>query len=151
MIDLISQHRQYCTFRLDQYHCGVDVLGVREILRHQTITPVPLAHPVVKGLINLRGQIITAIDLRIRLGFPSRPERKPPIIIVVDIKSGEEGSTAALLVDEIGDVIDIDPVSCEAPPDTMHGAIREFIQAVCKREQGLMLIIDLTKMIAGEK
>ncbi|MBN8524645.1 MAG: purine-binding chemotaxis protein CheW [Planctomycetes bacterium] len=145
MIDIAGSSRQYCTFRLAQYHCGIDVLAVHEILRHQPMTRVPLAPPVVKGLINLRGQIITALDMRTRLSFPPREDGKAPINIVVGTGAGEDEAAAALLVDEIGDVIDIDPASCEPPPDTINGAVRDLIQSVCKLEKGLLLILDVAK------
>lgn len=144
MIDIAGARRQYCTFRLAQYHCGIDVLTVHEILRHQPMTRVPLAPPVVKGLINLRGQIITALDMRTRLSFPAREDGKAPINIVVGIGQGSDDA-AALLVDEIGDVIDIDPATCEPPPDTIRGAVRDLIQSVCKLEKGLLLILDVEK------
>ncbi len=150
MIDVATQHRQYCTFRLAQYHCGIDVLAVHEILRQQPMTRVPLAPPVVKGLINLRGQIITALDMRVRLGFPVREDGKPPVNIVVGYGSGSEETSAALLVDEIGDVIEIDPTTCEAPPDTIRGAVRDLIQSVSKREKGLLLILDIAKAMKIE-
>jgi purine-binding chemotaxis protein CheW len=150
MIDVASQNRQYCTFRLAQYLCGIDVLAVHEILRHQPMTRVPLAPPVVKGLINLRGQIITALDMRTRLGFPPREDGKPPVNIVVGLGAGGEENVAALLVDEIGDVIDIDPTTCELPPDTIHGAVRDLILSVSKREKGLLLILDTAKAMKIE-
>lgn len=145
MIDIAGASRQYCTFRLAQYHCGIDVLAVHEILRHQPMTRVPLAPPVVKGLINLRGQIITALDMRTRLSFPPREDGKTPINIVVGAGHGADEAAAALLVDEIGDVIDIDPADCEPPPDTIQGAMRDLIRAVCKLEKGLLLILDVDK------
>ena len=144
MIDIATK-RQYCTFRLAQHLCGIEVLAVHEILRQQPMTRVPLAPPMVKGLINLRGQIITALDMRSRFGFPPRAEGAAPVNIVVDTSTDEGESAAALLVDEIGDVIDIDPANCESPPDTIHGAMRELIQSVCKLEKGLLLILDVRK------
>ncbi len=144
MSDAADQGRQYCTFRLAQHHCGIEVLAVREILRHQPLTRVPLAPPVVQGLLNLRGQIITAIDLRTRLAFPPREAGRHPTVIVVG--TGEDDS-AALLVDEIGDVVDIDPAACEPPPDTIRGELRELIQGVCKRDQGLILLLDVRQTV----
>jgi len=150
MIDVATQTRQFCTFRLAQHLCGIDVLVVHEILRQQPMTKVPLAPPVVKGLINLRGQIITALDMRTRLGFPPREDGKLPINIVVTVGEGAEASTAALLVDEIGDVVEIDPATCEPPPDTIPGALKDLIQSVCKLEKGLILILDTAKAVKVE-
>ena len=84
---MADQH-QYCTFLLDGYHFGIDVLRVREIIRFQNMTHVPLAHTVVRGLINLRGQIVTAIDLRRRLDLPDRPAGQQPINVVVQTDDG---------------------------------------------------------------
>lgn len=144
MIDVAGNLRQYCTFRLAQYLCGIEVLAVHEILRHQPMTRIPLAPPVVKGLINLRGQIITALDMRTRLGFPAREDGRQPVNIVVGV-GGSDDASAALLVDEIGDVIQINPADCEAPPDTIQGQVRELISQVCKLEKGLLLILDVEK------
>lgn len=150
MIDVAGNHRQYCTFRLAQYLCGIDVLAVHEILRHQPMTRVPLAPPVVKGLINLRGQIITALDMRTRMGFPPREDGRQPVNIVVGVGSMDDDASAALLVDEIGDVVTIDPVDCEPPPDTIRGQVRDLISQVCKLEKGLLLILDVGKAASAE-
>lgn len=146
MIDLATGLRQYCTFRLAPYHCGIDVLAVREILRHQPMTRVPLAPPVVKGLLNLRGQIITALDVRTRLGLPPREGDRKPVNIVVAVGEAGEECLTALLVDEIGDVVSVDPATCEPPPDTVPAALREVLVSVCKREQGLLLLFDAARI-----
>src|SRR4051812_45165850 len=99
----MSESTQYCTFLLDNRYYGVDVQHVQEVIRYQELTPVPLASPVVSGLINLRGRIVTAIDLRRLLGLPDRPKGKLPMNVVV--KTGDDA--VSLLVDEIGDVIDV--------------------------------------------
>ena len=145
MIDIADDRRQYCTFRLAQYLCGINVLAVHEILRHQPMTRIPLAPPEVKGLINLRGQIITALDMRTRLGFPPREDGQKPVNIVVGTGLGESEAMAALLVDEIGDVVHIDPADCEMPPDTISGKVRDLITLVCKLDKGLLLILDVGK------
>ena len=97
----MADERQYCTFYLDGHYFGVDVLKVQEVIRYQEMTRVPLAPPVVRGLINLRGQIVTAIDLRRRLDLPDRPADQLPVNVVVQTDDG----AVSLLVDEIGDVL----------------------------------------------
>src|SRR3954464_4816791 len=94
---------QYCTFYLDGHYFGLDVLKVQEIIRYQEMTRVPLAPPVVRGLINLRGQIVTAIDLRRRLELAERPADHLPVNVVVHTEDG----AVSLLVDEIGDVLEV--------------------------------------------
>src|SRR3954454_4627156 len=101
----MADEHQYCTFYLDGSYFGLDVLHVQEVIRHQEMTRVPLAPPVVRGLINLRGQIVTALDLRRRLELPDRPaDQPPPVNVVVRTDDG----AVSLLVDDIGDVLVVD-------------------------------------------
>jgi len=109
--------RQFCTFHLDDHLFGVDVLDVQEVIRYQAMTHVPLAPRVVEGLINLRGQIVTAVDLRARLELPSRPEGQLPMNVVVHTEDGP----VSFLVDKIGDVLDVSEADYEPVPDTLHG------------------------------
>src|ERR1700685_3941223 len=97
----MADEHQYCTFFVDGHYFGLDVLNVQEIIRYQEMTRVPLAPPVVQGLINLRGQIVTAIDLRLRLELKERPPGQLPVNVVVQTEDG----AVSLLVDEIGDVL----------------------------------------------
>lgn len=134
---------QYCTFLLDGLYFGVDVQRVQEVLRPQQLTPVPLAPSHVNGLINLRGQIVTALDLRQRLGLPPRQGGRPPMKIV--IRSDEEA--VAILVDEIGEVVDVDEDRFERPPETLQGGARELIPGAYKLADRLLLILDTDRAI----
>ena len=99
--------KQYSTFYVSDLYFGIDVLNVQEVLRYQQMTRVPLAPDVIEGLINLRGQIVTAVDLRKRLNVQPRDRSSAPMNIVV---RSEEGAVS-LLVDEISDVLQVDPAS----------------------------------------
>jgi purine-binding chemotaxis protein CheW len=134
----MSASRQYCTFYLGDQYFGLDVLKVQEIVRYQPFTVVPLAHPTVRGLINLRGQIVTAIDLRERLALPPRPESQQPVNVVVQTDDG----AVSLLVDEIGDVLEVTEQQFERPPETLQGAARELIQGAYKLAERLLVILD---------
>lgn len=134
----MSSSRQYCTFYLGQQCFGLDVLKVQEIVRAQPLTRAPLAPPVVKGLINLRGQIVTAIDLRRRLDLPERDAGVEPINVVVQTDDG----AVSLLVDEIGDVLEVTEEQFEPPPETLRGASRELIQGAYKLPDRLLVILD---------
>src|SRR5262245_10905596 len=112
----MTAQRQYCTFYLDDQCFGLDVLVVQEIVRSQPMTRVPLAHPMVRGLINLRGQIVTAIDLRRRLDMPPRDDDREPVNVVLQSDDG----AVALLVDEIGEVLDVSDEQFEQPPATLN-------------------------------
>jgi len=111
---------------------------VQEVIRYQPMTPVPLAPPAVEGLINLRGQIVLAIDLRRRLSFADRPPGELPVNVVVRTPDG----AVSLLVDEIGDVIEVEESSFETPPETLHGPVRATIFGVYKLDGRLLHVLD---------
>ena len=134
---------QYATFYVGGYFFGVDVLRVQEVLRYQHMTQVPLAPEVIEGLINLRGQIVPAIDMRRRLGLPCRPDGQTPMNMVV---RAEEGALS-LLVDEIGDVLDVDANSYEHPPENLVSTARELIRGVYKLKERLLLVLDAEKAV----
>ncbi|HKB00763.1 MAG TPA: chemotaxis protein CheW [Gemmataceae bacterium] len=140
----MADDRQYCTFFLDGHYFGIDVLRVQEVIRYQTMTRVPLAPPVVRGLINLRGQIVTAIDLRRRLGLPDRPDDRLPVNVVVSTDDG----AVSLLVDEIGDVLRVPETAFETPPDTLRGPARELIRGAYKLDDRLLLILNTERAVA---
>ena len=135
--------RQFCTFFLHGHHFGVEVERVQEVLRHQQSTRVPLAAEVVRGLINLRGQIVTAIDLRARLGFPERTGGRDPMNVVIRADDG----AVSLLVDEIADVIEVDEADWERRPETVQGLAREVISGAYKINGRLLLELDTARAI----
>jgi purine-binding chemotaxis protein CheW len=130
--------QQFCTFLLDGYLFGVPVPQVQEVIRFQPMTPVPLAPGAVEGLINLRGQIVVAIDLRRRLGLGNRPAGELPMNVVVRTAD----SVVSLLADEIGDVIEVEESTFEAAPETLRGAVRFLILGVHKLEGRLLHLLD---------
>lgn len=130
--------RQLCTFFLDGLYFGLDVTRVQEVIRYQQMTRVPLATPTVRGLINLRGQIVTAIDMRQKLGLPASTSGELPMNVVV---CGVDGAVS-LLVDEIGDVVEVDEASCERPPETMPARTLELVRGVYKLDGRLLLLLD---------
>jgi purine-binding chemotaxis protein CheW len=107
------------------------------------MTPVPLAPPMVRGLINLRGQIVTAIDLRRRLGLPPLPADRLAMNVV--IRTGD--SAVSLLVDEIGDVVEVSDASYEHTPENLRGVQRELIRDVYKLDGRLLLTLDTEKIM----
>jgi purine-binding chemotaxis protein CheW len=134
----LANTHQYCTFYLDGHCFGLDVLRVQEIIRFQPMTRVPLAPTAVKGLINLRGQIVTALDLRLRLGMSERPTGQEPLNVVVQANDG----AVSLLVDEIGDVLEVAENLFERPPETLAKGARELIRGAYKLPDRLLLILD---------
>lgn len=136
--------KQFATFYLDRLLFGVEVGKVQEVIRYQEMTRVPLATSVVTGLINLRGQIVTALDLRKRLEFSERASDQLPMNVV--IRTGDEA--VSLLVDEIGDVLEVEDGSFEPPPETLRGVARELIRGAYKLKDRLLLILDTEKTVA---
>ena len=138
-----DRSRQYATFIVGDLYFGIDVLEVQEVLRNQKMTPAPRADRVIEGLINLRGQIVTAFDVRRRLGLPPRPAENEPMNVVIRSDDG----AVSLLVDEIGDVIEVDPETFEAPPPTIDRAAREVLDGVYKLDGRLLLALAARKML----
>ena len=134
---------QFSTFFVADLFFGVDVLHVQEVLRSQQMTSVPQAPDVIEGLINLRGQIVTAIDMRRRLRLPPRGGAGAPMNIVVRTEDG----AVSLLVDEIGDVLDVDPSTYERPPENLDPAARELIRGVYKMKDRLLLVLDAERTV----
>jgi purine-binding chemotaxis protein CheW len=134
---------QLATFWLDGDLYGVEVEHVQEVLRSQGITRVPLAPPAVAGLINLRGQVVTAIELRERLGRSPRPAGQEPVVIVIRL----HGEAVSVLVDSIADVVDVDVRDFEAPPDTLDGNVRELIRGAYKLSGQLLLALDVNRAV----
>ena len=137
----MAQPHHFCTFYLDNLMFGVELQKVQEVMRHLELTEIPLAPDVVSGLMNLRGQIITAIDLRHRLELPKRPHDILPMNVVIRSADG----AVSFLVDEIGDVVEVDDESFENPPETLQGKVRQVILGVHKLEKHLMHVLDIDK------
>jgi len=136
---VIQTNTQLSTFFVADLFFGVDVLRVQEVLRSQPMTSVPQAPEVIEGLINLRGQIVTAIDMRRRLRLPARAaDEQEPMNMVVQTADG----AVSLLVDEIGDVLDMDPSTYERPPDNLVFAAKDLIRGVYKLKDRLLLVLD---------
>jgi purine-binding chemotaxis protein CheW len=137
----MAQTSQFCTFYLDKLLFGVELKGVQEVIRSLEMTRLPLAPAVVQGLMNLRGQIVTAVDLRRRLNL----ETAPPGARVMNVVVRSEDGAVSLLVDEIGDVVEVEESSFEAPPETLRGSVRTMILGVHKLNDRLMHVLDIEK------
>ncbi|MEM9190892.1 MAG: chemotaxis protein CheW [Myxococcota bacterium] len=138
---------QYCTFRVADLYFGVPVEQVGEVLRQQRVTRVPLADPMVRGLINLRGEIVTAVDLRRRLSLPGLAGSEDRMNLVL---RRSDGSAVSLLVDSIGDVLELSDDLFEAPPVTLTGIAKTLVCRVCKLEGELLLVLDTVAAVLAE-
>jgi len=140
---MVAEARQLCTFTLDNHLFGVDARTVQEVIRYQTMTRVPLSAGCVSGLINLRGQIVTALDLRRRLGMRERDADKLPMNVVI---RSDEGAVS-MLVDQIGDVIEVSPNDFETPPNTLQGSGRVLIEGAYKLNGQVLMVLNTSAAI----
>ena len=125
-------------FRVDDVRCGLDIQDIQEIKKIHAHTPVHRAPSWVRGLVNMRGQIITLVDVRERLGLPPQPvARQAPAVIV---PFGTE--LVGLLVDEVEDVMAADPHQVQPPPSNLHGVEGRFFTAVLATADGLIALLD---------
>jgi purine-binding chemotaxis protein CheW len=138
-----SDKRTYASCRVGHLLVGVDVDAVQEVTAGGELTPVPLAPPVVSGLLNLRGQIVTAIDLRRSLHLADRPAGQPAVNLILRADNGSVG----LVVDSVGDVLDVHEDDFEEPPGTVCGHLRELITGVYKLDRGLLLVLNTERVM----
>jgi len=142
----VTKPLQLCSFRLADMTFGVDAVEVQEIIRIRAVTRVPLADSAVAGLINLRGQIVTAIDLRTRLGLPARATGDRSVNVVIRTEDGVFG----LLVDEIGDVVDVDQHSLDPIPETVPAHVRDALHGAIKLADRLLLVLVTDRIVRTE-
>jgi purine-binding chemotaxis protein CheW len=136
-----SGTRRFATFFAGGMHLGVDVLQVQEILRRRDVARVPLAPAVVLGLMNLRGDIVTAIDLRRRLELPPA-DVDAPFHVVVKTKDG----ALSLAVDDVGDVVEVEDCRLEPPPPTLRGLAAGVVTGVHPMGKGLLSVLDVERV-----
>ena len=142
MLPLASE-TSYCSFKLGDFLFGIETSRVQEVLRGFTVAPVPLASSWVAGLINLRGQVITVLDLKGRLGLAKDTEASPAFCVI--LKDQEEW--IGLPVDAIGDVIQPPPGSFEEVPATLTGESRRLIRGAYKLKRSLLLTLDVEQTL----
>lgn len=137
--------QQFASFFVGDLCFGVDVLNVQEV-RHMTVlTRVPLAARVVAGVLNLRGHIVTAIDVRRCLDLGDRPAGHSPVNLILRTDDG----CISLLVDRIGEVLDVTDDDFELPPQTLRGRSRDVIRGAYKLPDGLLLVLDVDRIVMG--
>ena len=143
MIAKSSKLGQFVTFRIEDLWLGIEVLKVQEVIRSLEMTVVPLAPESVEGLINLRGQIVIAIDTRRSLGLAAATEDTGSMNIVIQSSDG----AVSLLVDEIHDIISVRLDTYAPVPDNMPAEQRSLIQGVYDLEEGLLLALDTERVL----
>jgi len=133
----------FISLRIGTQDFGVPVLQVRDVMRRQQLTPVPLAPRAIAGLLNLRGRIVTAIDLRTRLGLPPQAADSDATHVVVE----NGGELYALVVDSVGDVLAVDERQLEAVPPGLDPQWRAVASAVYPTADGLIVLLDIARLL----
>ncbi len=141
---LAENTEEYVTFTVDKQLLGISVLKVQEILPPQGFTHVPLSHCAVRGLLNLRGQIVTAIDLRERLGLPKRNEQDAFTNIIVN----DGGELFSLLVDSVGEVLTVAKNIFESVPQTLDVTWKECCVGVFRLPKELLIIVNVSSLLS---
>jgi purine-binding chemotaxis protein CheW len=134
----MANSHQFCTFYLDHLLFGIESQKIQEVVTYRELRPVPLAPPVVSGLMNLRGQVVVALELRRQLELPERPANMTPVCLVVHSAAG----TVSLIADEVGNVVEVEEQTFEPSPQTLSPRLRSVILGVHKLEGQLLHVLD---------
>jgi purine-binding chemotaxis protein CheW len=138
---------RWVTFRLDDEVYGINVMQVQEVLRVTEIAPVPGAPDYVLGIINLRGNVVTVIDARRRFGLmPREPDEASRILIIE-----AEKQVVGILVDGVAEVVDLRSSEVETTPSVGNEETSRFILGVCSRDDGLLILVDLDKLLSDQQ
>ena len=155
--------KQFATFHLNEYYFGLNVLLVREVNKSIDITPVDGALPFIKGLMNLRGLIVTVLDPGEKLSLGSREVTEETRCVVLKTDSEVDRIRATgvdlertypdlvgLLVDRIGDMVNVEDDDIEAPPANSGGVDGKYIEGIVKLENDLLIVLNVTELLGGE-
>lgn len=135
--------REFVTATIGGQLCGIPVISVQDVLSPQRITPIPLAPPEVAGSLNLRGRIVTAIDLRIRMGLPKRGPDEKGMSVVAE----HRGELYSLMVDSVGEVLKMSAENFEQNPSTLDPLWRSFSEGVYRLNEGLLVVLDVDYLL----
>jgi purine-binding chemotaxis protein CheW len=139
--------QEFVTFTIAGQLFGIPVLQVQDVLSSYHITPVPLAPPEITGSLNLRGRVITAIDVRIRLGLPEREPGADNMSIVAE----NEGELYSLMVDAVGEVLALSPNAFERNLPTLDPKFRSFSAGIYRLEDQLLVVLDVDRLLDYER
>ena len=138
-----GENRDYVTMSIGGQLFGIPVLKVQDVLGTQTITRVPLAPVEVAGSLNLRGRIVTAVDVRLRLGLPKRDTDKQAMSVVVE----HEGELYSLLVDSVGEVLSLESRDYQRNPPTLNPRLREFSDGIYRLNDSLLVVLSVSSLL----
>ncbi len=146
--ELVAPETQdYVTMFIDGQMFGIQVLTVQDVLGPQKITRIPLAPREVAGSLNLRGRIVTAVDVRLRLGLRNSADDNKGMSVVVD----QNGELYSLMVDQVGEVLSLPAAKFERNPPTLDPMWREFSAGIYRLEDKLLVVLDVAKLLDFKK
>jgi purine-binding chemotaxis protein CheW len=149
--EVISEIRQYLTFKLKDEVFGVDVAQVREILDFIKITKVPQTPDFMCGVINLRGNVVPVVDMRLKFGLEKTETTVDTCIIVVEVDLDGENSVLGALVDSVQEVFELDPKDIEPAPKIGTKLKTDFIKGMGKREDNFIILLEIDKVFSSEE
>ena len=138
-----GENRDYVTMSIGGQLFGIPVLKVQDVLGTQTITRVPLAPVEVAGSLNLRGRIVTAVDVRLRLGLPKRDSDKAAMSVVVE----HDNELYSLLVDSVGEVLSLESRDYQRNPPTLNPRLREFSDGIYRLNDSLLVVLSVSSLL----
>ena len=145
--DADDQVLQWVTFRLDGETYGINVMQGQEVLRYSEIAPVPGAPPYVLGIINLRGNVVTVIDTRHRFGLADGEVTDNTRIVIIET----DNHVIGIMVDSVAEVVYLNQSEIETAPNVGNEESAKFIQGVCHKNDELLILIDLNKLLTNEE
>ncbi|MGE5295694.1 MAG: chemotaxis protein CheW [Solirubrobacterales bacterium] len=148
---LLEKEGKYLTFALAQEEYGLEILKVREIIGYVEVTAVPQTPFHIKGVINLRGQVIPVIDLRAKFGMPTAQINEQTCIIVVEISQEGRTFSTGIVVDRVQEVLDIEGAAIEEPPQFGASVNTDFILGIGKVGDSVKILLDIDRVLAGSE
>ena len=148
---MIESTSQYLTFILENEHFAIDVFKVREILEYTKCTKVPNTAEFVRGVINLRGNIVPVLDLRLKFGLPPTSRSVNTCIIIVEIDFREEITLLGALADSVREVLEIKPDEIEPPPKLGTMVKSEIIHGMVKKKEDIVIILNVNKLFSSKE
>lgn len=142
--------RPFLVFRLDQELFAFDVVAVRQVLAFQTLTRIPQVPDYVRGVVNLKGDVVPVLDMRLKLGLAPTEETADTCVVIAEIGSEDERGAFGVLVDSVQEVVELSADVVVPPPELANGFGASLIRGLAKRSEQLVMIVDLEGMLTAE-
>lgn len=148
MADIVSK---YLVFSIGEERYGIPIAKVREVIRHEKITPVHEASAFLKGVINLRGKIIPVLDMRAKLGMPEREYTDRTVFVIVEVIGTKELFSFGMAVDAVHEVLNLADEQVETLPDVGFKLKGAYLLGIAKDERGMLMLLDIDKVLQTQE